>query len=58
MQLGFVGLGRMGANMVTRLIRGGHTIVAFDRSTDAVRGVEAAGDSSRFSARSSPGMVI
>jgi len=35
MQLGFVGLGKMGLNMVTRLIRGGHEIVAFDRSTDA-----------------------
>jgi len=37
MQLGFVGLGKMGLNMVTRLQRGGHQIVAFDRSADAVR---------------------
>jgi 6-phosphogluconate dehydrogenase len=36
MQLGFVGLGKMGLNMVTRLRRGGHDIVAFDRSVDAV----------------------
>jgi len=36
MQLGFVGLGRMGLNMVTRLTRGGHQIVAFDRSPEAV----------------------
>jgi 6-phosphogluconate dehydrogenase len=36
MQIGFVGLGRMGLNMVTRLVRGGHEIVAFDRSADAV----------------------
>jgi len=36
MQLGFVGLGRMGLNMVTRLTRGGHQIVAYDRSADAV----------------------
>jgi 6-phosphogluconate dehydrogenase len=36
MQLGFVGLGKMGLNMVTRLERGGHEIVAFDRSADAV----------------------
>jgi 6-phosphogluconate dehydrogenase len=36
MQLGFVGLGRMGLNMVTRLGRAGHQIVAFDRSTEAV----------------------
>jgi len=42
MQLGFVGLGRMGLNMVTRLTRGGHSIVAFDRSADAVaKSVEA-----------------
>src|SRR5438034_7955524 len=36
MQLGFVGLGKMGLNMVTRLARGGHSVVAFDRSADAV----------------------
>ncbi|HZP47076.1 MAG TPA: decarboxylating 6-phosphogluconate dehydrogenase [Vicinamibacterales bacterium] len=36
MQLGFVGLGKMGLNMVTRLRRGGHDVVAFDRSADAV----------------------
>ncbi len=43
MQLGFVGLGRMGLNMVTRLVRGGHQIVAYDRSADAVARAEAAG---------------
>jgi 6-phosphogluconate dehydrogenase len=43
MQLGFVGLGKMGLNMVTRLVRGGHQIVAYDRSADAVRRAEAAG---------------
>jgi 6-phosphogluconate dehydrogenase len=36
MQIGMVGLGRMGANMTTRLLRGGHSVVAFDRSADAV----------------------
>jgi 6-phosphogluconate dehydrogenase len=36
MQLGMVGLGRMGANMVRRLIKGGHECVAFDRSPKAV----------------------
>ena len=35
MQLGFVGLGKMGLNMVTRLVRGGHQVVAFDRSAEA-----------------------
>ena len=43
MQLGFVGLGKMGLNMVTRLVRGGHQVVAFDRSADAVARAEAAG---------------
>jgi 6-phosphogluconate dehydrogenase len=36
MQLGMIGLGRMGANMVRRLIRKGHTCVAFDRSPQVV----------------------
>ena len=43
MQVGFVGLGRMGLNMVTRLVRGGHSVVAFDRSADAVARADAAG---------------
>jgi len=43
MELGFVGLGRMGLNMVTRLIRGGHQVVAFDRSPEAVARAETAG---------------
>ena len=37
MQMGMVGLGKMGANMATRLMRGGHEVVAFDRSPEAVR---------------------
>ena len=37
MQLGMVGLGKMGANMTTRLVRGGHQVIAFDRSPDAVK---------------------
>src|SRR5579862_6959547 len=36
MQLGMIGLGRMGANMVRRLIRNRHTCVVFDRSPQAV----------------------
>jgi 6-phosphogluconate dehydrogenase len=43
MQLGFVGLGRMGLNMVTRLVRGGHRVAAYDRSPDAVAHAAAAG---------------
>jgi 6-phosphogluconate dehydrogenase len=36
MQLGMIGLGRMGANMVRRLLKGGHRCVVFDRSPDAI----------------------
>jgi 6-phosphogluconate dehydrogenase len=36
MQLGMIGLGRMGANMVRRLIRNGHECVVYDRSAQAV----------------------
>jgi 6-phosphogluconate dehydrogenase len=42
MQLGMIGLGRMGANMVRRLIRGGHICTVFDRSPQAVQSL--AGD--------------
>jgi len=37
MQLGMIGLGRMGANMVRRLLKGGHQCVVFDRSPKAVQ---------------------
>ncbi|MCC7484691.1 MAG: decarboxylating 6-phosphogluconate dehydrogenase [Burkholderiales bacterium] len=40
MQLGMIGLGRMGANMVRRLIRGGHECVVFDASANAVAALE------------------
>src|SRR5262245_27611248 len=43
MQLGFVGLGKMGSNMVTRLAQGGHHVVAHDRRTDAVSRAEHSG---------------
>ena len=36
MQLGMIGLGRMGANMVRRLLKNGHECVVYDRSADAV----------------------
>ena len=39
MRIGMVGLGRMGANMTTRLLRGGHAVVAYDRDPAAVRRV-------------------
>jgi 6-phosphogluconate dehydrogenase len=37
MQIGMIGLGRMGANMVRRLMRAGHPCVVFDRSPEAVQ---------------------
>src|ERR1700756_4718761 len=37
MQIGMVGLGRMGANMVRRLLKGGHHCVVFNRSPNAVK---------------------
>jgi 6-phosphogluconate dehydrogenase len=37
MQVGVIGLGRMGANMVRRLVRGGHECVVFDVAPDAVQ---------------------
>jgi 6-phosphogluconate dehydrogenase (decarboxylating) len=40
MQLGMIGLGRMGANMVRRLLKGGHHCVVFDRSAQAVAELE------------------
>jgi 6-phosphogluconate dehydrogenase len=49
MQLGMIGLGRMGANMVRRLLRNGHTCVVFDRSPAVVNemvGEKAAGATS------------
>jgi 6-phosphogluconate dehydrogenase len=40
MQLGMVGLGRMGANLVRRLMHDGHTCVVFDVDADAVEALE------------------
>jgi 6-phosphogluconate dehydrogenase len=37
MQLAMIGLGRMGGNMVQRLLQGGHQVVVFDRSADAIQ---------------------
>lgn len=43
MQIGMIGLGRMGANMVRRLQRAGHQCVVFDRSAEAVQALAAEG---------------
>jgi 6-phosphogluconate dehydrogenase len=43
MQLGMIGLGRMGANLVLRLMRGGHDCVVYDVNSAAVEGLEKEG---------------
>src|SRR3981081_37926 len=43
MQLGMIGLGRMGGNIVRRLMRAGHHCVVYDKSADAVRGLAGEG---------------
>ena len=40
MQLGMIGLGRMGGNMVRRLMRGGHACVVFDLNAHTVKQCE------------------
>ena len=52
MQLGMIGLGRMGANMVRRLIRGGHSCAVFDLSADNVRRLAGDGATGTTSMRS------
>ena len=49
MQLGMIGLGRMGANMVRRLIKGGHACTVFDRSVQAVTALAQQGASGAVS---------
>jgi len=48
MKIGMVGLGRMGANMTLRLLRAGHTVVAFNRTRAAVEAVRAQGATPAF----------
>ena len=43
MELGMIGLGRMGSNMVRRLMRAGHTCVVYDIHPDAVQALEREG---------------
>ena len=43
MRIAVIGLGRMGANISRRLMRGGHQVVGFDRNQDNVRQLEVEG---------------
>jgi 6-phosphogluconate dehydrogenase len=63
MQIGMIGLGRMGANMVRRLLRAGHTCVVYDRDADAVsalrrEGATGAADVADFTAKLSKPRAI
>jgi 6-phosphogluconate dehydrogenase len=49
MKLAMIGLGRMGANMATRLLRGGHAVVGFDPRLEARAALEAGGGASAAS---------
>ena len=49
MQIGFVGLGRMGANMVRRLIRDGHEVIAYNRTPEKTREIAGEGAGAAFS---------
>jgi 6-phosphogluconate dehydrogenase len=48
MRIGFIGLGRMGANMVRRLLRDGHEIVAYNRTPEKTREIEGEGALAAF----------
>ncbi len=54
MELGMVGLGKMGANMTSRLLKGGHRLVVFDRNLDAMA---ASAEEGAVAARSLKDMV-
>ncbi|MCH7760636.1 decarboxylating 6-phosphogluconate dehydrogenase [candidate division TA06 bacterium] len=43
MELGIIGLGKMGANMATRLLKGGHRVEVYDRNPEAVKTASATG---------------
>ena len=44
MELGMIGLGRMGGNMAERIRKAGHTVIGFDRSAQSSRDVESLED--------------
>src|SRR5258705_13488253 len=63
MQLAMIGLGRMGGNMVRRLVQGGHELIVFDSSPDAInglarKGVKAAKDIAEVAQLLTPPRVV
>jgi 6-phosphogluconate dehydrogenase len=57
MELGFIGLGRMGANMVRRLLRDKHRIVAYNRTAERTREIMTEGSDGAFSLEELAGML-
>src|SRR5262249_14677282 len=57
MQIGMIGLGRMGANMVRRLLRGGHACVVYNRSPAAVQALVREGASGATSVAAFAGQL-
>jgi 6-phosphogluconate dehydrogenase len=49
MEIGFIGLGKMGLNMVTRLQQAGHHVTAYDRAAEALAQATTAGCSAATS---------
>jgi 6-phosphogluconate dehydrogenase len=49
MRIGFIGLGRMGSNMVRRLIRDGHSVVAYNRTAEKTKEIEGEGAEGSYS---------
>jgi len=47
MRIGFIGLGRMGANMVRRLVRDGHEIMVYNRTPEKSREIEGEGEGAK-----------
>jgi len=63
MQLAMIGLGRMGGNMVRRLAQGGHELIVYDASADAVkaqagRGIKAARDLAEVAKQLAPRRIV
>jgi len=63
MQLAMIGLGRMGGNMVRRLIQGGHELIVYDQSADAIKahagkGVKAAKDLADVARQLNPRRIV
>ena len=52
MQVGMIGLGRMGMNMAKRLLKGGHKVIAYNRSPDRTKEIVAQGAKGAYSLQS------